>query len=489
MSKEWINIAEAVANEKGMPLDRVLNGLEFSLATLLRKQRKGGQYTVKIDRKTGEPKVQRRYSVVDMVSDPLTEISTVKLEDLDVQITPGQEIIVFDEDMPRLDRMGANTFRQVIIQHLRQGLRETIVEEWQSRIGELVFGQIKRIDKNRIYVDLGEPAEGVLDKRDLISGETFKAGQRIRAVVDSVATEDKGPAIRLSRTNTKFLEELLKREVPEIEAHLIQIRGLAREAGQRSKVAISASARLKGDPIHTFVGMRGSRMNTLSNELNGEKIDVIMWDANPSAYILNALHPAEVERLFLDEEKKVALVGVAEDRLARAIGRKGQNVKLASQLTGWELKVQTSNSIEATLEQEKIQLCALFATALDVDQEIAQILVDNGFTSVEEIAYVPVQELLDIDGFDEQLVDELRSRAQDALLVQALGSSQPSPTHALLALPELTQGHLDALLDRDLDTLEKMSDLSVDELVEDYQMDVDRRTAAQWILKAREILA
>jgi transcription termination/antitermination protein NusA len=372
------------------------------------------------------------------------------------------------------------------MQKVREAERAQVVEAYQGRVGELLTGLVKRIERGSVIVDLGGSAEAAIPREHVIPREPMRAGDRVRGYLYEVRPEVRGPQLFLSRTSPEYLLELFKLEVPEIAQGLIELKGAARDPGLRAKVAVKAKDK-RIDPVGACVGMRGSRVQSVSNELAGERIDIVPWDENPAQFVINAMAPAEVESIVVDEEAHSMSIAVAEDKLAQAIGRGGQNVRLASELTGWVLNVMTADEAAAKQQQESESTLSQFKEHLGVDDDVATVLVQEGFSTLEEVAYVPAQELLQIEGFDEEIVEELRNRARDALLTRAIATVEHAgdvkPADDLLALDGMDEALAQQLAAKGVVTREDLADLATDELIEKVEMDEAR--AAGLIKAAR----
>jgi N utilization substance protein A len=491
MSKEILRVAEEVSNEKGVEKEIIFEALETALASATRK--KYGEETdvrVAINRKTGEYDTFRRWKVF---ADDSTELEfpdkELRLEDaLDVSADaePGGFVEVPLESVA-FGRIAAQTAKQVIVQKVREAERAQVVEAYKSRIGTLVSGLVKRVDRNGIFVDLGGNAEGFISRDQMIPREPVRTQDRIKAFLKDVRSEPRGPQLFLSRTAPEFLIELFKLEVPEVGQGLINILGAARDSGARAKIAVrSNDPRI--DPVGACVGMRGSRVQAVSNEIAGERVDIIPFDDNPAQFVINAMQPAEVSSIVVDEETHSMDIAVAEDKLSQAIGRGGQNIRLASELTGWKLNIMSEQAAEEKSESEQKTLRDLFMQQLDVDEDVAAILVQEGFSSIEEIAYVPQSEIASIEEFDEEIVQELRNRARDVLLTQAIASEETiekaAPAADLLEV-EGMDGVLAAELARHgIVTREDLAEQAIDDLVE--IPDLDEKRAGELILAARK---
>ena len=490
MSKEILLVVDAVSNEKGVDEEIIFEALEAALASATRKKYAMDiDVSVSIDRDTGEYTTYRRWEVLEDGAEqefPLKQMgfsaANSEGEGLEVGGFAQEEI-----ESVEFGRIAAQAAKQVIVQKVREAERSRIVEAFVGRIGEPVMGIVKRTERSGVYIDLGSNTEAFIPREDLIPREPIRAGDRIRGFLKDVRSEPRGPQLFVSRTAPEFLIELFKLEVPEVGQGVIEIMGAARDAGARAKIAVfSNDPRL--DPVGACVGMRGSRVQTVSNELAGERIDIILWNENPAQYVINAMAPAEVKSIVVDEDSHSMNIAVDADKLSLAIGRGGQNVRLASELTQWELNVMDESSADEKNEAEAREHVALFMAQLDVDEEVAQILVQEGFISVEEVAYVPHQELLDIEEFDEDIVNELRSRAQDALLTKAIASEEvlesSKPSDELLALEGLEERVAFNLAAKGVVTLDDLGELSIDELMEFEGM--NEELAGKLIMKARE---
>ena len=489
MNKEILLVVEAVSNEKGVDKEVIFEAIELALATAARKryEEEDVDIRVAIDRKTGEYETFRRWGIVDNDAVPGlgSELTLEEAHEIDPALKPGD---IHEEKIESVafGRIGAQAAKQIIFQKVREAERSKIVESYRNRVGELVSGTVKKVTRDNVIVDLGSNAEALLPRDQLIHRETFRMGDRVRALLLEIRSDHRGPQLVLSRTNPGMLVELFRIEVPEIAEELIEIRGAARDPGSRAKIAVKTNdGRI--DPVGACVGMRGSRVQAVSNELGGERIDIVLWDDNPAQLVINAMAPAEVASIVVDEDRHVMDVAVSEDNLAQAIGRSGQNVRLASELTGWELNVMTEEEAGQRQEQEVTRLVDYFIAKLDADEELAQVLVEEGFTSIEEVAYVPMEEMLNIDGFDEDLVNELRARAKDALLNQALASEEAlegqEPAEDLLAMDGMDRSLAVALAGKGIRTMEDLAEQSVDDLLEIEGMDEER--AGQLIMTAR----
>jgi N utilization substance protein A len=443
-----------------------------------------------VDPKDGSYETFRRWEVVadDVVMEsPDRQVRLMDALDESEDVEVGDYIEEQIEN-PDFGRIAAQAAKQVIVQRVREAERAQVVDQWKDRVGELVTGVVKRAERGNIYVDLGGNAEAFIPKEKGIPRDVLRAGDRVRGYLYDVRSEIRGPQLFISRAAPEFMMELFKLEVPEVGQGLVEIKACARDPGDRAKIAVLAYD-TRTDPIGACIGMRGSRVQAVSNELNGERVDIVLWSDNPAQFVINAMAPAEVQSIIVDEEKHSMDLAVAEDKLAQAIGRGGQNVRLASRLSGWQLNVMTQDQVTAKSEAEQDAARALFQEKLEVDEEIAGILVSEGFTTVEEIAYVPVGELLAVEGFDEDIVEELRSRARDALLNDALaveeGLDEHQPEEDLLGLEGMDEETAFALAAHGIRTADDLGELGADEVVEFGIEGLDEARAAALILAAR----
>lgn len=490
--KEILAVAEAVSNEKGLDRDIIFEAIEAALASAAKRRHPEDiEVRVSIDRKTGDYEAFRRWEVI---SDDEEE-AELESEDRQLRLTAAREhdadlnigdFIEEPMEPPEFGRIAAQAAKQVIVQRVRQAERELVVEAYQDRVGELLHGQIERMERGGITLDLGDNAKAFIPSRHTIPGETARTKDRVRGYLYEVRPDQRGPQLFVSRTMSEFLIELFMLEVPEIGQGLLEIKGAARDPGRRAKIAVHALDS-RTDPIGACVGMRGSRVQAVSNELAGERIDIILWDENPAQFVINAMAPAEVNSIVVDEESRSMDIAVEEDNLSQAIGRGGQNVRLAAELTGWSLNVMTIEQAEEKSEAESQSILDLFKTGLDVDEDLASILVQEGFTNIEEVAYVPENELLAIEEFDETIVAELRQRARDALLTQMIASEENleknRPQEDLLALEGMTEALAFRLAEQGICSRDDLADCAVDELEE--VKDLTPEQAAALIMKAR----
>jgi len=489
MSKELLLVAEAVANEKGVDRDVIYEALEAALASAAKKRyEEDVAMRVSINRDNGDYETFRRWEVV--ADDVVMESPEHQLRLMDaIEIDPEIEVGGFIEEPVEnveFGRIAAQAAKQVILQKVREAERALVVEAYKDRIGELLTGTVKRAERGSIIIDLGANAEGFIPREKAIQRENLRVGDRVRGYLYEVRSEPRGPQLFISRTAPEFMIELFRIEVPEISQGLVEIMGCARDPGDRAKIAVRAHDS-RTDPIGACIGMRGSRVQAVSNELNGERVDIILWSDNPAQFVINAMAPAEVLSIIVDEEKNSMDIAVAEDKLSQAIGRGGQNVRLASRLAGWHLNVMTEAQVREKSESEQEAARLLFVEKLEVDAEIASILVQEGFSTVEEIAYVPEAELLAVEEFDVDIVAELRSRARDALLTQMIAEEEQIEAHRpaddLVELEGMDEALAFALAARGIVNREDLAEAAVDEIADIEGMDNER--AGALIMAAR----
>jgi N utilization substance protein A len=488
MSKEILLVAEAVSNEKGVSEDIIFEAIELALATATKKRYdEEADIEVTIDRETGDYVTVRRWLVVpdDEMALLGTQFTTEEAIEENVDLKPGD---VHQESVENIGfgRIAAQTAKQVIVQRVRDAERAQVVEKYTNRVGELIAGTVKKVTRDNVIVDLGNNAEGLLPREQLVGRETFRVNDRVRAILTEISEETRGPQLILSRACPEMLIELFKIEVPEIAEEVIQIRSAARDPGSRAKIAVKTNDQ-RIDPVGACVGMRGSRVQAVSNELDNERVDIVLWDDNPAQLVINAMSPAEVESIVVDEDRGTMDVAVSEENLAQAIGRSGQNVRLASQLTNWTINVMSSDEAADKHEAEAGEVIQTFCKALDIDEDVADILVEEGFTTLEEVAYVPLEEMTAIEGFDEEIAEELRARAKDALLTQAIASEEQlganEPAEDLLTMEGMDRHLAYILASREIITMEDLAEQAVDELMDIEDMTVER--AGELIMTAR----
>lgn len=489
MSKEILMVADAVSNEKGVSREVIFEAIESALAMATKKLNEEEEIDcrVAVDRKTGEYETFRIWTVVadDEYVNEFTQYMLEMVSDRDPSLEVGSTIEEKIDNVP-FGRIAAQTAKQVIVQKVRDAEREIVLNEYKDRVGELVTGTVKKVTRESIIVDLGGNAEAILMRDQMIPRETFRMGDRIRALLIDVRPEQRGPQLFLSRTSPQMLIELFKIEVPEINEQIISIRAAARDPGSRAKIVVSTNdGRI--DPVGACVGMRGSRVQVVSGELSNERIDIILWDDNPAQLVINAMSPAEVASIIMDEDSNTMDVAVEEENLSRAIGRNGQNVRLSAELTGWTINVMSEEDAAEKQQQESVGLIEMFMSKLDVDDETAEVLVSEGFTSLEEIAYVPMDEILSIDGFDEEIAEELRNRAKDALLTQAIASEEDlsslNVADDLINMEGMDKELALELAKRDVLCMEDLAEQATDELMEIAGMTEER--AGKLIMTAR----
>jgi len=485
MSRELLMLVDALAREKNVEKDIVFAALELALASATKKRFKDDvDVRVDIDRETGEYKTFRRWQIVidDEHELPAQQIAlTDALEQkLDKQVG---EFVEEPLEPVEFGRIGAQTAKQVILQKIRDAEREQILNDFLQREEFIVTGAIKRMERGNAIIESGR-IEAALPKDQMIPKENLRIGDRVRAFLLKVDRNKRGPQLILSRTVPEFLIKLFELEVPEIEEGLLEIKAAARDPGSRAKIAVKSNDQ-RIDPIGTCVGMRGSRVQAVTAELAGERVDIILWSQDPAQFVINALAPAEVSKITVDEESHSMDVVVDEENLAQAIGRNGQNVRLASELTQWELNIMTEEESQKKNDEEGTAVRKVFMERLDVDDEVANILIQEGFTTLEEVAYVPLNEMLEIESFDEETVNELRSRARNALLVEAIASEEHVENVAsdLLTLDGMDNETARVLAAKGVTTQEELADLAVDDLIELTGIDAER--AKQLIMTAR----
>ena len=488
MNKEILMVVDVVSHEKGVDKSVIFEAIEAALASATRKKYGGDiDIRVSIDRHTGEYQSYQCWLVIDDEAPDFNSperqrlLSYARRDNVDIQV--GEYI---EEPIEAADfgRIAAQVAKQVIVQKVREAERRQVVEAYEDRVGDLIMGVVKRSERHGVYMDLGGAAEAFIRREDMIPRENVRPGERLRGYLKEVRHEPRGPQLFISRTVSEFLIELFKLEVPEVGQGVIEIKAAARDPGQRAKIAVySHDPRL--DPVGACVGMRGSRVQSVSNELAGERIDIVLWNENPAQFVINAMSPAEVVSIVVDEDRHSMDVAVVEDKLSQAIGRGGQNIKLASQLTGWELNVMSERQAEEKTEVEARELMELFMSQLDVDEEVATILVQEGFSSIEEVAYVPISELLEIEEFDKEIVEELRARSRDVLLTHAIAAeeNQTQPAEDLLALEGMDDSLVRALVQRGIVTAEGLAEQSLDDLFDIPGL--KKEQAAKLIMAAR----
>ena len=491
MNRELLMLVDAISREKSVERDVVFGAVEAALASATKKlygSDVGGEVDIRvsIDRDSGEYETFRRWHVVPNEAGLQNADAEILLFEAQEQIADIEVDDHIEEpvDSVPIGRIGAQAAKQVILQKIRDAEREQLLNDFMSR-GERIFvGTVKRLDKGDLICESGR-VEGRLKRSEMIAKENLRTGDRVRAVILGVDPTQRGPQIMLSRSSGEFMKELFAQEVPEIEQGLLEIKSCARDSGSRAKIAVLSHDK-RVDPIGTCVGVRGSRVNGVTNELAGERVDIVLWSEDPAQFVIGALAPANVQSIVVDEERHAMDVVVDEENLAIAIGRGGQNVRLASELTGWRINIMSAEESAAKQEVETETVRKLFVDKLDVDAEVADILIAEGFTSLEEVAYVPMQEMLEIEAFDEDTVNELRTRAKDALLTMEIAKEEKveEVSQDLRDLEGVTQELIAKLAAGDIHTRDDLADLAVDELVEIAGMEEDAARAL--IMKARE---
>jgi len=489
MAKEILLVAEAVSNEKGVERAVIFEAIEQALATATRKRYNDlADIRVSINHEDGSYETFRRWLVVDdnfEEFDNALHLYEDQAEEKDANLKLGD---YYEEQVENADfgRIAAQTAKQVIVQKVRDAEREQTVSQFEHRVGDLLSGTVKKVTRDNIIVDLGNNAEGVLPRDQLVGREIFRNNDRIRAVLDRIDREGRGPQLMLSRSSEGMLTKLFEIEVPEIAEQVIEVRAAARDPGSRAKIAVKTNDR-RMDPVGACVGMRGARVQAVSNELDGERVDIILWDDNPAQLVINALAPAEVESIVVDEDSHTMDVAVKQDNLAQAIGRAGQNVRLASELTRWNINVMSEEDAESKQMEEAGRFVQNFMDRLDLDEDVATVLVEEGFSSLEEVAYVPLEEMAGIEGFDEDIAEELRSRAKDALLTMALASEEQleggEPDETLLGMEGMDKETALSLAALGICSMEDLAEQAIDDLLEIEGIDEER--AGQLILAAR----
>jgi N utilization substance protein A len=488
-NKEILLVADAVSNEKGVSREVIFKAIESALASATKKRYPDEEIDceVIIDRVSGNYETWRIWTVVpdDQLALLGSQWTLQEAHEVDKNLKAGD---VHREKIDNVDfgRIAAQTAKQVIVQKVREAEREIVVSEYSGKVGKLINGTVKKVTRDNVIVDLGNNAEGLLPRENLIPRETFRINDRVRALLVEVRSELRGPQLLLSRTSPQMLIELFKIEVPEISEEIIEIKAAARDPGSRAKIAVKTNDK-RIDPVGACVGMRGSRVQVVSGELANERIDIILWDDNPAQLVINSMAPAEVASIVVDEDSHTMDVAVAEENLAQAIGRNGQNVRLCAELTGWTINVMSEEKAADKQQAESASIISVFMAALDVDEEVADILVQEGFTTLEEIAYVPLEEIAQIQDFDEEIANELRNRAKDALLTRAIASeediSKAGIADDLLNMEGVDSKLALALANIGVKSMEDLAEQSIDDLMQIDEMDEER--AGKLIMTAR----
>ena len=487
MNKDILLAAETASVERGVSEDVIFEAIELALASAAKRRYRDGEADihVTIDHETGDYVTVRRWLVVP--DDEMALLGSQFTTEEAAEVNPDLKVGDIHEEQvenAEFGRIAAQTAKQVIVQRVRDAERTRVMEEYDGRVGELLAGTVKKVTRDNIIADLGNNAEGLLSRNHLVGRETFRINDRVRAVLVEISPESRGPQLILSRTCPEMLVELFKIEVPEISEEVIEIRSAARDPGSRAKIAVKTNdGRI--DPVGACVGMRGSRVQAVSNELDNERVDIVLWDDNPAQLVINAMAPADVESIVVDEDTHTMDVAVIEDNLAQAIGRSGQNVRLATDLTGWTINVMSTEDAAKKHEQESGTVVASFCKYLDVDEDVAEMLVEEGFTSIEEVAYVPLEEMAGIEGFDKEIAEELRARANDALLSLAIAPDEPKgePAEDLLSMEGMNPQLAGVLVGIGIITMEDLAEQAVEDLMEIEDMTEER--AGELIMTAR----
>ena len=493
MNKEILAVVEAVSNEKSLPREKIFEALESALATATKKKYEQEiDVRVEIDRKSGDFDTFRRWVIVEEVTQPTKEITLEAARFEDESLNVGDYVEDQIESVT-FDRITTQTAKQVIVQKVREAERALVVDQFRDQEGEIITGVVKKVNRDNISLEIkseGLPgnAEAVILREDMLPRENFRPGDRIRGVLYAVRPEARGAQLFVTRSKPEMLVELLRIEVPEIGEEVIEIKAAARDPGSRAKIAVKTNDK-RIDPVGACVGMRGARVQAVSTELGGERIDIVLWDDNPAQFVINAMAPADVASIVVDEDKHTMDIAVEAGNMAQAIGRNGQNVRLASQLSGWELNVMTVDDLQAKHQAEAHAAIDTFTKYLDIDEDFATVLVEEGFSTLEELAYVPMKELLEIDGLDEPTVEALRERAKNALTTLALAQEESlgdkKPADDLLNLEGLDRAIAFKLAARGVCTLEDLAEQGVDDLA-DIEGLTDEK-AGELIMAARNI--
>ncbi|CZX54363.1 transcription termination factor NusA [Enterobacter ludwigii] len=493
MNKEILAVVEAVSNEKSLPREKIFEALESALATATKKKYEQEiDVRVEIDRKSGDFDTFRRWVIVEEVTQPTKEITLEAARFEDESLNVGDYVEDQIESVT-FDRITTQTAKQVIVQKVREAERALVVDQFRDQEGEIITGVVKKVNRDNISLEIkseGLPgnAEAVILREDMLPRENFRPGDRIRGVLYAVRPEARGAQLFVTRSKPEMLIELFRIEVPEIGEEVIEIKAAARDPGSRAKIAVKTNDK-RIDPVGACVGMRGARVQAVSTELGGERIDIVLWDDNPAQFVINAMAPADVASIVVDEDKHTMDIAVEAGNLAQAIGRNGQNVRLASQLSGWELNVMTVDDLQAKHQAEAHAAIDTFTKYLDIDEDFATVLVEEGFSALEELAYVPMKELLEIDGLDEATVEALRERAKNALTTLALAQEESlgdkKPADDLLNLEGLDRAIAFKLAARGVCTLEDLAEQGVDDLA-DIEGLTDEK-AGELIMAARNI--
>ena len=474
MSREILLLVDALAHEKNVARDVIFTAVELALASATKKKHDAGvDIRVEIDKETGEYKAFRCWTILpeEEIENPEAELT------IDDEKSKGKVISdLIKEPIPseEFGRIGAQAAKQVILQKVREAEREQILKDFLAQDEKLISGQIRRMERGNGVIEIGR-LDAILPRDQMIPKENLRISDRVRAILIKIDETVRGPQLILSRTAPEFLIRLFELEVPEIEEGLLEIMAASRDPGLRSKIAVKANDQ-RIDPVGTCVGMRGSRVQAVTSELAGERVDIVLWSIEPAQFVINAMAPAEVSSIVVDEDKHSMDLVVAEDQLAQAIGRNGQNIRLASELTGWELNILTEEQSDQKTKEEYTSSSQLFIEKLDVDEDVADILVKEGFSSLEEIAYVPIEEMVQIEAFDEETVNELRSRASAVILTAAIAKEEEvsEPAADLLGMDGMDPDTAKLLASKEIITMENLAELAVDELIELVKMDEEK---------------
>jgi len=483
MSREILLLVDALAHEKNVDRNVIFTALELALASATQKKYDAGvDIRVEIDKENGEYQSFQCWTIIseELIENPHAEIA---LTDERAQGKLENELIKEPIDSVEFGRIGAQAAKQVILQKVREAEREQILNDFLARDEKLVSGQIRRMERGNAIIEIGR-LDAVLPREQMIPKENLRVGDRIRAILLKIDDTTRGPQLILSRTDPEFLKRLFELEVPEIEEGLLEIMSASRDPGLRSKIAVKANDQ-RLDPVGTCVGMRGSRVQAVTGELAGERVDIVLWSIEPAQFVINAMAPAEVTSIIVDEDKHSMDLAVSEEQLAQAIGRGGQNIRLASELTGWELNILTEEESDQKTKDEYASVSQLFIEKLDVDEDVADILVQEGFSTIEEVAYVPIEEMVQIAAFDEGTVTELRSRATAAILTDAIAKEEKvaEPAENLLSMDGMDVDMAKLLASKGIISMEDLAELAADELLD--LVKVDEEKAKHLIMTAR----
>lgn len=499
MNKEILAVVEAVSNEKSLPREKIFQALETALATATKKKyEREIEVRVNIDRKTGDFETFRRWKVVSKVLIPTREITLEAAKEINkeedkkkISIFTESKMPIYIEDQIEsviFDRITTQTAKQVIVQKVREAERAVVLEQFIEKKGKIITATVKKSSRDGIILDLGNNTEGMLGRGDILPNENIRPGDRIRGILYEIRPEVRGPQLFLSRSCPEMLIELFRIEVPEILEEVIEIKAVTRDPSSRAKIAVKTNNK-RIDPIGACIGMRGARVQAISNELGGERIDIVLWDDNPAQFVINAMAPAEIASIVVDEDAKTMNIAVEKDNLAQAIGRNGQNVRLASQLSGWVLNVMTIEALNEKCQSEIRTAIDIFIKHLEIDEKYAKFLVEAGFFSLEELAYVPESELPEIDSFDKKKLQELRNRAQNVLTILALKQEESfnnhKPADDLLNLAGLSRDIAFKLSESGVSTLENLAEQGISDLADIEGL--DDKKAGELIMKARDI--